>query len=37
MLAAFDASCDVFEKALQDGYEKHLVGPEIKPVFRKFN
>lgn len=37
MLAAFDASCDVFEKALQDGYEKYLVGPEIKPVFRKFN
>ncbi|MCH2197535.1 MAG: glutamate-1-semialdehyde 2,1-aminomutase [Flavobacteriales bacterium] len=37
MLAAFDDSCVVFERALEDGYEKHLVGPSIKPVFRKFN
>lgn len=37
MLAAFDESCGVFEKALEDGYAKHLEGPEIKPVFRKFN
>jgi len=37
MLAAFDESCAVFELALQDGYRKYLVGPEIKPVFRKIN
>lgn len=37
MLAAFDESCEVFGNALEDGYEKYLVGPEIKPVFRKFN
>ncbi|MGB1031967.1 MAG: glutamate-1-semialdehyde 2,1-aminomutase [Flavobacteriales bacterium] len=37
MLAAFDDSCNVFEKALEDGVEKFLVGEEIKPVFRKFN
>ncbi len=27
----------VYGKALEDGYEKYLTGPEIKPVFRKFN
>lgn len=37
ILAAFDESCDVFIAALNDGYEKYLVGPEIKPVFRKLN
>lgn len=37
MLAAFDESCDVFSKALDEGYQKYLLGPEIKPVFRKFN
>lgn len=37
MLAAFDESCEVFAKALEDGYEKHLIGPAIKPVFRKYN
>jgi len=37
MLAAFDESCDIFSKALEDGYQKYLIGPEIKPVFRKFN
>ncbi len=37
MLAAFDESCGIFELALQDGYRNYLVGPEIKPVFRKFN
>lgn len=37
ILSAFDESCDVFKKALEDGYENYLVGPEIKPVFRKYN
>lgn len=37
MLAAFDESCEVFERALEDGVEKHLIGEEIKPVFRQFN
>jgi hypothetical protein len=27
----------VFERALEDGVEKYLVGDEIKPVFRKIN
>jgi glutamate-1-semialdehyde 2,1-aminomutase len=38
MLAAFDESCDVLKKGLEDGYEKHLIGEQIiKPVFRKLN
>lgn len=37
ILSAFDESCSVFAQALEDGYEKFLVGEEIKPVFRKYN
>jgi glutamate-1-semialdehyde 2,1-aminomutase len=37
MLEAFDESCEVFTRALEDGAKKHLVGPSIKPVFRTFN
>ena len=37
MLEAFEASCQVFKMALQDGYNKYLIGSEIKPVFRKYN
>ncbi|MDP2175514.1 MAG: glutamate-1-semialdehyde 2,1-aminomutase [Bacteroidota bacterium] len=37
MLNAFEESCDVFIKALEEGYEKYLIGESIKPVFRKFN
>jgi glutamate-1-semialdehyde aminotransferase len=37
MLAAFDESCEVFSQALEKGVEHFLVGPEIKPVFRKYN
>ncbi|MCC6600328.1 MAG: glutamate-1-semialdehyde 2,1-aminomutase [Crocinitomicaceae bacterium] len=34
---AFDESCEVFEKALEEGAEKYLVGDSIiKPVFRKY-
>ena len=34
---ALDKACGVYKKALGDGIEKHLDGPSIKPVFRKFN
>jgi hypothetical protein len=38
MLAAFEESCDVFMRGLEDGYERHLIGEQvIKPVFRKLN
>jgi hypothetical protein len=37
MLEAFSDSVTVFKKALEDGYNKYLIGPEIKPVFRKYN
>ena len=32
---ALDESLAVFERGLEDGYEKHLVGEAAKPVFRK--
>lgn len=34
---AFDKALPVYGKALAEGVEKYLVGPAIKPVFRKFN
>lgn len=34
---ALDAAFDVYRKALDEGTEKYLVGPAIKPVFRKHN
>ena len=37
MLEAFNDSVKVFKKALEDGYSQYLIGPEIKPVFRKYN
>jgi hypothetical protein len=37
MLAAFDESCAVLRKGIEDGYEKYLKGGLIKPVFRKYN
>jgi glutamate-1-semialdehyde aminotransferase len=38
MLEAFHESVRVFKNALSDGGpDKYLVGPEIKPVFRKYN
>jgi glutamate-1-semialdehyde 2,1-aminomutase len=37
MLEAFSESCDVFTQALDKGVEHYLAGPEIKPVFRKYN
>jgi len=37
MLEAFTDSVKVFKKALEEGFSKYLIGPEIKPVFRKYN
>lgn len=34
---AFDAAFDIYRKALDNGIEKYLIGPAIKPVFRKYN
>lgn len=36
-LNAFEKSLIVYKKALEEGYEKYLVGDIVKPVFRKFN
>jgi len=36
-LAAAEESLKVYRQALSDGWQKHLVGPPIKPVFRKHN
>jgi len=34
---AVENSLKVYKKALEDGIEKYLNGPSIKPVFRKYN
>ena len=34
---AVHAAFDVYRKALGEGVDKYLVGPAIKPVFRKYN
>jgi glutamate-1-semialdehyde 2,1-aminomutase len=36
-VAAARKSLEVYSRALEDGWEKHLVGPVIKPVFRSHN
>jgi glutamate-1-semialdehyde 2,1-aminomutase len=36
-IAAVDESLSVYRKALDEGVDKYLVGPPVKPVFRKFN
>ncbi|MGZ3769097.1 MAG: glutamate-1-semialdehyde 2,1-aminomutase [Bdellovibrio sp.] len=35
--SALDKALSVYSKALDEGVEKYLEGPVIKPVFRKFN
>lgn len=35
--AALDKTLKVFRQALDEGVENYLVGPAIKPVFRKYN
>jgi len=34
---AYERALNVYKKALEDGIDKYLVGPAVKPVFRKFN
>lgn len=34
---AFDRSMNIYKKALKEGVERYLIGPPIKPVFRRFN
>ncbi|HTU65148.1 MAG TPA: glutamate-1-semialdehyde 2,1-aminomutase [Steroidobacteraceae bacterium] len=34
---AADKAFAIYRRALDEGVDKHLVGPAIKPVFRKFN
>lgn len=34
---ALEKTFDVYKKAVEEGYEKYLVGDAIKPVFRKYN
>jgi glutamate-1-semialdehyde aminotransferase len=36
ILNAFDEACVIYKKALEDGYERYLIGEPIKPVFRKY-
>jgi len=35
ILNAMDESCVIYKKALDEGFEKYLIGEPIKPVFRK--
>jgi glutamate-1-semialdehyde 2,1-aminomutase len=34
---ALDKALGVYRRALQDGVEKYLESPVVKPVFRRFN
>jgi glutamate-1-semialdehyde 2,1-aminomutase len=34
---ALESSFKVYKKAVDEGYEKYLIGDVIKPVFRKYN
>jgi len=36
-LEAFDGALEIYARALNDGVEKHLVGPPTKSVYRRFN
>lgn len=36
-IEAFDESFGVYQKALEDGVERYLIGRPVKPVFRKYN
>lgn len=37
IITAFAESCWVYRDALRDGVGKYLVGPPVRPVFRKYN
>lgn len=34
---ALDGAFQVYARALEDGPERHLIGPAVKPVFRTHN
>jgi glutamate-1-semialdehyde 2,1-aminomutase len=34
---ALDSTFEVYKNAIKEGVERYLVGPSIKPVFRKYN
>jgi glutamate-1-semialdehyde 2,1-aminomutase len=34
---AVDRALGVYERALEDGVEKHLIGRPVKPVNRRYN
>ena len=34
---AIDATFKIYAKAISEGVDKYLIGPVIKPVFRKYN
>ena len=34
---ALDATFEIYARAIREGTDKYLVGPAIKPVFRKYN
>jgi glutamate-1-semialdehyde 2,1-aminomutase len=36
-LEAATEAFQVYARALEDGVDKYLVGPPVKPVFRRFN
>lgn len=36
-LDALRAALPLYRRALEDGAERHLLGPAVKPVFRRFN
>ncbi|CAN5371350.1 glutamate-1-semialdehyde 2,1-aminomutase [soil metagenome] len=36
-LSAAEKALTVYRKALEEGVDKYLVGPAVKPVFRKYN
>jgi glutamate-1-semialdehyde 2,1-aminomutase len=35
-VAAVDRALGVYRRALDEGVEKYLVGPPVKPVFRTY-
>ena len=34
---ALEKTFEIYKKAIDEGYEKYLIGDVIKPVFRKYN
>lgn len=36
-IEAVDSAAEVYARALDDGFDAHLVGPPVKPVFRPLN